>query len=182
MAKLVVSFELNGVPTDVLTEPNRSLLEVLRDTLENTGTKEGCGTGDCGACTVLLDSRPVTACLVLAPEVQGRKITTVEGLARGAKLHPVQKAFVEQGGLQCGICTPGMIMSAVALLERNPTPNEQEIRYAIAGNLCRCTGYDKIVRAIEVAAYSAAAQNGAASPNGQVAQTAKTEASKTEVS
>jgi aerobic carbon-monoxide dehydrogenase small subunit len=152
MAKLVVSFELNGVPTDVLTEPHRPLLELLRDTLENTGTKEGCGTGDCGACTVLLDGRPVTSCLVLAPEVQGRKVTTVEGLAQRGRLHPVQRAFVDAGGLQCGICTPGMIVSAVALLERNQSPTEEEIRYAIAGNLCRCTGYDKIVRAVEQAA------------------------------
>ena len=152
MAKLVVSFELNGVPTDALTEPHRPLLELLRDTLENIGTKEGCGTGDCGACTVLLDGRPVTSCLVLAPEVQGRKVTTVEGLAQRGRLHPVQRAFVEAGGLQCGICTPGMIVSAVALLERNQSPTEEEIRYAIAGNLCRCTGYDKIVRAVEQAA------------------------------
>jgi carbon-monoxide dehydrogenase small subunit len=152
MAKLVVSFELNGVPVEVLTEPHRTLLEVLRDTLEYYGTKEGCGTGDCGACTVLLDGRPITSCLLLAPEVEGRKVTTVEGLARGGRLHPVQKAFIEAGGLQCGICTPGMIMSAVALLERNPAPSEAEIRYAIAGNLCRCTGYDKIVRAVEAAA------------------------------
>ncbi len=152
MAKLVVSFELNGVPTDVLTEPHRPLLELLRDTLENTGTKEGCGTGDCGACTVLLDGRPVTSCLVLAPEVQGRKVTTVEGLVQKGRLHPVQRAFVDAGGLQCGICTPGMIISAVALLERNQSPTEEEIRYAIAGNLCRCTGYDKIVRAVEQAA------------------------------
>jgi len=154
MAKQIVSFELNGVPTDVLTEPHRSLLEVLRDTLENTGTKEGCGTGDCGACTVLLDGRPVTSCLVLAPEISGRSVTTVEGLAKHGRLHPVQRAFVDAGGLQCGICTPGMIMSAVALLERNSAPNEAEIRYAIAGNLCRCTGYDKIVRAVEQAAES----------------------------
>jgi aerobic carbon-monoxide dehydrogenase small subunit len=152
MAKLVLGFEVNGVPTEVLTEPHRSLLEVLRDSLELTGTKEGCGTGDCGACTVLLDGRPVTSCLVLAPEAEGRRVTTVEGVARQARLHPVQQAFVEQGGLQCGICTPGMIMSAVALLDRNPQPTEDEIRYAIAGNLCRCTGYDKIVRAVEVAA------------------------------
>ena len=152
MAKLVLSFELNGVPTDVLTEPYRPLLEVLRDTLGLTGTKEGCGTGDCGACTVLLDGRPVTACLVLAPEVQGRRVTTIEGLSPSGRLHPVQKTFVEQGGLQCGICTPGMIMSAAALLERNPRPSEDEIRYALAGNLCRCTGYDKIVRAVEAAA------------------------------
>jgi aerobic carbon-monoxide dehydrogenase small subunit len=152
MAKLVVGFEVNGVPTEVLTEPNRSLLEVLRDSLEMTGTKEGCGTGDCGACTVLLEGRPVTSCLLLAPEAEGRRVITVEGLAERGKLHPVQQTFVEQGGLQCGICTPGMILSAVALLERNPQPTEDEIRYAIAGNLCRCTGYDKIVRAVETAA------------------------------
>ncbi len=152
MAKLVVGFEVNGVPTEVLTEPNRSLLEVLRDSLEMTGTKEGCGTRDCGACTVLLDGRPVTSCLLLAPEAEGRRVITVEGLAERGKLHPVQQTFVEQGGLQCGICTPGMILSAVALLERNPQPTEDEIRYAIAGNLCRCTGYDKIVRAVESAA------------------------------
>src|SRR5262249_38640691 len=134
MAKVVLSCDVNGVPTEVLTEPHRSLLEVLRDTLELTGTKEGCGTGDCGACTILLDGRPVTSCLVLAPEAEGRQVTTVEGLARGGRLHPVQQAFVEQGGLQCGICTPGMIVSAAALLQRNPRPTEVEIRYAIAGN------------------------------------------------
>ena len=152
MAKQILSFTLNGIPTDVLTEPHRTLLEVLRDTVEVTGTKEGCGTGDCGACTVLLDGRPVTSCLVLAPEMQGRTVITVEGLAQGGRLHPVQRAFVDMGGLQCGICTPGMIISAVALLDRNPRPSEEEIRYAIAGNLCRCTGYDKIVRAVEAAA------------------------------
>jgi aerobic carbon-monoxide dehydrogenase small subunit len=152
MPKLVLSFDVNGVPTEVLTDPHRSLLEVLRDSLSLTGTKEGCGTGDCGACTVLLDGRPVTSCLLLAPEAEGRKVVTVEGLAQQGQLHPVQQTFVELGGLQCGICTPGMIVSAVALLERNPQPTEDEIRYAIAGNLCRCTGYDKIVRAVEVAA------------------------------
>jgi aerobic carbon-monoxide dehydrogenase small subunit len=152
MPKLVLSFDVNGVPTEVLTEPHRSLLEVLRDSLSLTGTKEGCGTGDCGACTVLLDGRPVTSCLLLAPEAEGRQVVTVEGLAQQGQLHPVQQTFVELGGLQCGICTPGMIVSAVALLERNPQPTEDEIRYAIAGNLCRCTGYDKIVRAVEVAA------------------------------
>jgi carbon-monoxide dehydrogenase small subunit len=157
MAKLVVNFEVNGVPAEVLTEPHRPLLEVLRDTLEMTGTKEGCGTGDCGACTVLLDGKPVNSCLVLAPEAEGRKVTTVEGLAQGGRLHPVQRAFVDNGGLQCGICTPGMIMSAVALLERNPAASEAEIRYAVAGNLCRCTGYDKIVRSVEVAAREMAA-------------------------
>jgi carbon-monoxide dehydrogenase small subunit len=166
MAKLVVNFEVNGVPAEVLTEPHRPLLEVLRDTLEMTGTKEGCGTGDCGACTVLLDGKPVNSCLVLAPEAEGRQVTTVEGLAHGGRLHPVQRAFVDNGGLQCGICTPGMIMSAVALLERNPAASEAEIRYAIAGNLCRCTGYDKIVRSVEAAAREMAARNETADARG----------------
>ena len=136
------------------TDPHRTLLEVVRDTIGLTGTKEGCGTGDCGACTVLLDGKPVNSCLVLAPEVDGQEVTTIEGLASEGRLHPVQQAFVSESGLQCGICTPGMVMSAVALLRRNPEPTETEIRYAIAGNLCRCTGYDKIVRAIEAAAGS----------------------------
>jgi aerobic carbon-monoxide dehydrogenase small subunit len=166
MAKLVVNFEVNGVPAEVLTEPHRPLLEVLRDTLDMTGTKEGCGTGDCGACTVLLDGKPVNSCLVLAPEAEGRKVTTVEGLAQGGRLHPVQRAFVDNGGLQCGICTPGMIMSAVALLERNPAASEAEIRYAVAGNLCRCTGYDKIIRSVEVAAREMAARNETADARG----------------
>lgn len=151
MPKLILSFTVNGTQQDVLIEPNKTLLEVLRDDLGLTGSKEGCGTGDCGACTVLLDGRPVTSCLVLAPEAQGRSVTTIEGIGGNGGLHPIQQAFIEFGGLQCGICTPGMIMSAYALLQRNPNPNEQEIRYAIAGNLCRCTGYDKIVRAIEAA-------------------------------
>jgi carbon-monoxide dehydrogenase small subunit len=151
MPKLILSFTVNGTPQDVLIEPNKTLLDVLRDDLGLTGSKEGCGTGDCGACTVLLDGRPVTSCLVLAPEAQGRQVFTIEGIGSAGRLHPLQEAFIEFGGLQCGICTPGMIMSAYALLQRNPKPDEHEIRYAIAGNLCRCTGYDKIVRAIEAA-------------------------------
>ncbi|GDX71028.1 ferredoxin [Chloroflexota bacterium] len=151
MAKMIVNVEVNGERQELLTEPYRTLLDLLRDNLSLTGTKEGCGTGDCGACTVLLDGRPVNSCLVLAPEAEGRHVTTVEGLAEDNRLHPIQTAFIDEGGLQCGICTPGMLMSAVALLRSNAEPSEQAIRYAISGNLCRCTGYDKIVRAIEVA-------------------------------
>lgn len=149
---MIVNARINGEEHELFTDPHRTLLEALRDTIGLTGTKEGCGTGDCGACTVLLDGSPVNACLVLAPEVEGKEVITIEGIATDNTLHPVQEAFVNEGGLQCGICTPGMVLSAVALLDRNPTPTETEIRYAIAGNLCRCTGYDKIVRAIEVAA------------------------------
>jgi carbon-monoxide dehydrogenase small subunit len=149
---MIVNARINGEDYELYTDPHRTLLEVVRDTIGLTGTKEGCGTGDCGACTVLLDGKPVNSCLVLAPEVDGQEVTTIEGLASEGRLHPVQQAFVSESGLQCGICTPGMVMSAVALLRRNPEPTETEIRYAIAGNLCRCTGYDKIVRAIEVAA------------------------------
>ncbi|MBI3733708.1 MAG: (2Fe-2S)-binding protein [Chloroflexi bacterium] len=133
--------------------PYRTLLEVLRDDLGLTGSKEGCGTGDCGACTLLLDGKPVTSCLVLAAEADGRKVTTVEGLAKDGKLTPVQVAFIRYGGLQCGICTSGFIVAAHALLESNKTPSEADVRAAIGGNLCRCTGYDKIVRAILAAAY-----------------------------
>ncbi|NCA12882.1 MAG: (2Fe-2S)-binding protein [Proteobacteria bacterium] len=154
MSKMIVNARINGEDHELYTDPHRTLLEVVRDTIGLTGTKEGCGTGDCGACTVLLDGKPVNSCLVLAPEVDGQEVTTIEGLASEGRLHPVQQAFVSESGLQCGICTPGMVMSAVALLRRNPEPTETEIRYAIAGNLCRCTGYDKIVRAIEAAAGS----------------------------
>ena len=133
-------------------EPRKTLLAMLRDQLHLTGTKEGCSTGDCGACTVLMDGQPVTSCLVLGVEADGREIVTIEGLATDGKLHPIQDALVELGGLQCGFCTPGMVMSAVALLAANPNPTEQEIREAIAGNLCRCTGYGKIIAAIQKAA------------------------------
>ena len=149
---MIVNARINGEDHELYTDPHRTLLEVVRDSIGLTGTKEGCGTGDCGACTVLLDGKPVNSCLVLIPEADGREVTTIEGVATEGRLHPVQQAFVSESGLQCGICTPGMVLSAVALLRRNPEPTEEEIRYAIAGNLCRCTGYDKIVRAIEVAA------------------------------
>ncbi len=143
-----VQWTLNGQPCTTLCEPRQTLLEVLRDQLGLTGTKEGCGNGNCGACTVLIDGRPVNSCLVLAVEVEGREVTTVEGLAKGRELHPLQQAFLEHAALQCGICTPGFLVAAKALLDRNPSPTEEEVRYALAGNLCRCTGYDKIVRAV----------------------------------
>jgi carbon-monoxide dehydrogenase small subunit len=152
MAKTHVTLNLNDESTEFLCEPRQTLLEVLRDELDLTGTKEGCATGDCGACSVLLDGRVVCACLVLAVEAEGRSITTVEGLADGDELHPLQRAFLEHAALQCGICTPGFLVAAKALLERNPDPSEHEVRYELAGNLCRCTGYDKIVRAVLAAA------------------------------
>lgn len=152
MAKTHVTLNLNGETAELLCEPRQTLLEVLRDELDLTGTKEGCATGDCGACSVLLDGRVVCACLVLAVEAEGRTVTTVEGLADGDTLHPLQKAFLEHAALQCGICTPGFLVAAKALLERNPDPSEHEVRYELAGNLCRCTGYDKIVRAVLAAA------------------------------
>ncbi|MHB8382131.1 MAG: (2Fe-2S)-binding protein [Candidatus Binataceae bacterium] len=150
--KTLVDTTVNGEPTEFLCEPRQSLLECLRDVLELTGSKEGCLTGDCGACTVMMDGRAVCSCLVFGPEAQGKRITTVEGLADATKLHALQQQFLEHASLQCGICTPGFLMSAKALLERNPDPTEPEIRYALAGNLCRCTGYDKIVRAVTDAA------------------------------
>ena len=142
---------LNGKPVKVAVEPHLTLLEFLRDSLGLTGTKEGCSTGHCGACTVLADGDPVSSCLMLAAEADGRSILTVEGLAENGDLHPVQKAFVNKGGLQCGFCTPGMILASVSLLERNPQPSEVEIRMGLAGNLCRCTGYHKIVEAVQEA-------------------------------
>jgi carbon-monoxide dehydrogenase small subunit len=150
--KQLVETTINGEPTEFLCETRQSLLESLRDVLGLTGSKEGCLTGDCGACTVLVDGRPVCSCLMLGVEARGKKITTVEGLAEGTQLHPLQQKFLEDASLQCGICTPGFLMSAKALLDRNPNPTEAEIRYALAGNLCRCTGYDKIVRAVMNAA------------------------------
>lgn len=146
--KTVVEATINGEPVEFLCEPRDSLLEVLRDELELTGSKEGCLTGDCGACTVVVDGRPVCSCLMLGVEAQGKKIDTVEGLAKPDSLHVLQQKFLEHASLQCGICTPGFLMSSKALLDRNPRPTEAEIRYALAGNLCRCTGYDKIVRAV----------------------------------
>jgi carbon-monoxide dehydrogenase small subunit len=150
--KVVVETVLNGEATEFLCEPRQSLLEVLRDELELTGSKEGCLTGDCGACTVTINGRPTCSCLVLGVEAQGKKIDTIEGMAKPEGLHVLQQKFLEHAALQCGICTPGFLMSSKALLDRNPSPSEQEIRYALAGNLCRCTGYDKIVRAVMDAA------------------------------
>lgn len=143
---------VNGDVYAVFVETRQTLLEALRDELRLTGTKEGCSNGNCGACTIHMDGQPVNSCLVLALEAEGHELTTVEGLAREGQLHPVQRAFVEVGGLECGFCTPGFLMSAAALLQRTSQPTEHEIRLAISGNLCRCTGYDKIVRAIMAAA------------------------------
>ncbi|RPJ00858.1 MAG: (2Fe-2S)-binding protein [Chloroflexi bacterium] len=147
-----VRFIVNGKMEIVHVEPHILLLDALRDELGLNGTKEGCGTGDCGACTVLVDGEPVCSCLTLAVEVEGCAITTVEGLAPGDELHPLQAAFIEIGGLQCGFCTPGILVAAAALLKKNHAPSDSEIREALAGNLCRCTGYDKIVTAIKIAA------------------------------
>lgn len=150
--KYKLNLLVNHKPVEIEIEPHLTLLEVLRNHLALVGTKEGCGTGDCGACTVLIDGEPVCSCLVLAAEADGQEITTVEGLATENALHPVQSAFVDYGGLQCGFCTPGFLVSAAALLAQNAHPTEAEIRQALAGNLCRCTGYDKIVRAVQAAA------------------------------
>ncbi len=153
MKTQLVEFSVNGGHHAVAVPANTTLLQLLRDHLNLTGTKPGCGSGDCGACTVLLDGRPVNSCLTLAAEARGKAVTTIEGIApSGRELHPVQQAFVERGAVQCGYCTPGVIMSAVYLLATNPDPDENEIRHAIGGNICRCTGYTKIVEAIDVAA------------------------------
>ena len=148
MAKYHVSTTVNGDPVEFLCEPDQTLLDVLRDELQLTGSKEGCSSGDCGACSVMLDDRLVCACLVLAPEAEGCSVETIEGMADGEELHPLQQKFLEHAALQCGICTPGFLIAAKALLDRNPDPSETEVRYWLAGNLCRCTGYDKIVRAV----------------------------------
>ncbi len=150
--KRVVKLHVNGDIYEVAVEPWRTLLDILRDEIGLTGTKKGCDEGDCGACTVLMDGKSVTSCLILAIEAQGKEITTIEGLADGEKLHPIQEAFVEKGGLQCGFCTPGMILSTKALLDKNPHPTEDQIKLGIAGNLCRCTGYIKIIESIDAAA------------------------------
>lgn len=152
--KLHVSTTINGQATEFLCEARQSLLEVLRDVLGLTGSKEGCNNGNCGACTVLLDGLPVNSCLVLGVEVEGAKVTTIEGIADGTHLHPVQQCFLEGAALQCGICTPGFVVAAKALLDKNPKPSEHDIRFELAGNLCRCTGYDKIVRAVQQAAVA----------------------------
>ncbi len=148
MSKIHVQTKLNGEDTEFLCEPRQSLLEVLRDTLGFTGTKEGCGDGNCGACSVQIDDVLANSCLVLALEADGKEIATVEGLASPEGLHPIQQKFLEHAALQCGICTPGFLVAAKALLDHNPNPSEHEIRHWLAGNLCRCTGYDKIVRAV----------------------------------
>ena len=146
--KVHVHTRINGEPVEFLCNAERSLLEVLRDELNMTGTKEGCATSDCGACSVMLDGRLVCSCLVLAPEIEGKSVETVEGVAKGEKLHVLQKKLLEHAALQCGVCTPGVVIAGKALLERNPNPSEEETRYWLAGNLCRCTGYDKIIRAV----------------------------------
>jgi carbon-monoxide dehydrogenase small subunit len=152
MAKMPLNLKINGRPYDAYIEPSRTLLEVVRDDLRLTGAKEGCGTGDCGACSMIVDGRLVTSCLMLAPQAEGATITTIEGVATDGVLHPLQQAIIDHGAVQCGFCTPGMVMAGVALLEQNPSPSEPEIRRAIAGNLCRCTGYARIVDAIADAA------------------------------
>ena len=148
MARQHVMTEVNGEPQDFLCEPQETLLDVLRDELHLTGTKEGCSSGDCGACSIMVDGRLVCACLMFGVEAQGKTIETIEGMAEGDKLHPLQTKFLEEAALQCGFCTPGFLVAAKALLERNSDPTEIEVRYWLAGNLCRCTGYDKIVRAV----------------------------------
>jgi carbon-monoxide dehydrogenase small subunit len=150
--KYHVSATINGDDCEFLCEPQQSLLDILRDELMLSGTKEGCATGDCGACTVMVDGVMLCSCLVLAVEAEGSAIETIEGMAKGSELHPLQRHFLELNGLQCGICTPGILIAAKALLERNPDPSETEIRYWLAGNLCRCTGYDKIIRSVQAAA------------------------------
>jgi len=147
-----VSTTINGDAVDFICEPDETLLDALRNRVGLTGAKEGCGTGDCGACSITIDGRLVCSCLALGAEAEGRKIETVEGMADGDKLHPLQRKFIEHAALQCGICTPGFLIAARALLKKNPDPNEEEIRFGLAGNLCRCTGYDKIVRAVQDAA------------------------------
>jgi len=146
--RIQVTTTINGSEVDFLCEPRQSLLEVLRDELRMTGSKEGCNNGNCGACNVIMDGRLVNSCLVMACEVEGRRITTIEGVAERDKLHPIQQCFLEDAALQCGICTPGFIVAAKALLDKNPNPTEHEARHFLAGNLCRCTGYDKIIRAV----------------------------------
>jgi carbon-monoxide dehydrogenase small subunit len=149
--RTLIELKVNGQGYPIDVEGRTRLLDALRDKCLLTGAKEGCSTGDCGACTVLLDGKPVTSCLILAASAAGKEITTIEGVAKGEQLHPVQRAFMEYGALQCGICTPGMIMTSIALLAENPNPTRDQIRDGLQGNLCRCTGYDKIVDAVEAA-------------------------------
>jgi carbon-monoxide dehydrogenase small subunit len=150
--KKLIQLKINGETAEVVVEPKTTLLHVLREDLGLTGTKEGCGIGDCGACTVLLDGKPVASCLTLAVEVRDREVLTIEGLSKDGELHPLQRAFIDHFAVQCGFCTPGMILSAKALLDKNPHPVEEEVRQALSGNLCRCTGYVKIVEAVLAAA------------------------------
>ncbi len=152
MSKMMITATINGDATEFLADPGDTLLDALRSGLGLTGSKEGCGSGDCGACTVVMDGQMVCSCLVMAAEAEGRSISTIESVAEGNQLHPVQRKFLEHGALQCGYCTPGFIVAAKALLDANPNPTESETRYWLAGNLCRCTGYDKIVRAVMDAA------------------------------
>jgi len=152
MKKQEIHLDINGKEYTISAFPQRTLLEVLREDLGLIGTKEGCSEGECGVCTVLLDGIPVRSCLLLAVDVRGRKITTIEGLVKEGELHPIQKSFIEHGAIQCGFCTPGMILSAKALLDEKPSPTEEEIRIALSGNLCRCTGYQKIFKAVQAAA------------------------------
>jgi aerobic carbon-monoxide dehydrogenase small subunit len=152
MSKVHITTRVNGEQIEFLCEPQQTMLEVLRDTLRLTGTKEGCATGDCGACSILLNGTLVCSCLMLAAESQDNEVATIEGIAPPDALHPIQQKFLEHAALQCGVCTPGFIVATKALLDSNPAPTEEEIRYYLAGNLCRCTGYDKIVRAVQDAA------------------------------
>jgi aerobic carbon-monoxide dehydrogenase small subunit len=152
MPKQIINLKLNGQPTEVAVEPSWTLLETVREALGYTGAKEGCGTGDCGACSMIVDGRLITSCLMLAPQANEREVISVEGLATNGTLNPVQQAFIDTGGVQCGFCTPGMVMAATALLESNPKPTFEDIRNGLAGNLCRCTGYTKIFQAVELAA------------------------------
>lgn len=152
MSSIPVSTTINGDEVEFLCKPDETLLDVLRNRLGLMGAKEGCGTGDCGACSTMMDGRVVCSCLVLGAEAQGSSIETIEGMAQGSELHPLQRKFIEHAALQCGICTPGFLVAAKALLDENPNPTETEIRFWLAGNLCRCTGYDKIVRAVQDAA------------------------------
>ena len=152
MKNIHVSTKVNGDEMEFLCPPDETLLDALRNRMGLSGAKEGCGTGDCGACTVVMDGRVVASCLVLGAEADGAKITTVEGMSTGDKLHPLQQSFIDNAALQCGICTPGILVAAQNLLERNPDPSDTEIRYWLAGNLCRCTGYDKIIKAVKIAA------------------------------
>lgn len=148
MKKRLIELKVNGELYEIAVEPQRTLLEALREDLRLTGTKEACGTGECGACTVLMDGKPILSCLTLAIESQGKEITTIEGLAQGDKLHPLQKAFIQYGAIQCGFCTSGMILNAKSILDENPKPSREEILKGLEGNLCRCTGYNKILEAI----------------------------------